>query len=281
MLSNSLLLLCLTELFRKYAIMRNIFFYLFLGISTLLFSCGSGDPENVSFETKGDYSEMNNEQAENYVAEIDNAQLMVGNSLYYTRNDGASIEVTIYLNDSSKVLKTLERYTQEEGGSICTNIFYYKDDKKYVTKEYFEEGKGESAVFVERVTYYDPKGKPKVTKFRKAPFEDQLEYAAFELGEKHDCSDDRAVQVLNQQGEYATNFQFFVQDEHLLYLIVGENDDEGYRSSLVVQQKGPVILELLANEKKMVGTPLVVEFEKARGEMGFEFQALMGVAFAK
>jgi len=269
------------ELFRKQVLMKNTFFYLLLVLNVLLFSCGSEDPENISFESTSENSKMNNEQAEAYVLEIDNAKLMTGNSLYYTRNDGASIEVNLFLNDSSKVLKTVERYTIKEGGSICTNLFYYKNDKKYVTKEIFEEGTGESAVFVERVSYYDSKGKPKITKVRKAPYEDQLEFATFKLTDKKDCSDERAVQVLNQQGPYATNFQFFVQEEHLLYLIVGENDDEGYRSSLVVQQKGQVIQELLANERKMIGKPLVVEFEKVLGDMGFEFQALMGVMYAK
>jgi len=64
-------------------------------------------------------------------------------------------------------------------------------------------------------------------------------------------------------------------------LIVGENKENGYRSSLVVQQKGPTIQKLLQNEKGMVGTPLKVEFEKLTGDMGFEFQALLNVTFAE
>lgn len=250
--------------------------------SILVAGCGEDNNDQLDYsDTPEGQEQLTDIGAEEFIAKIDTANLLSGNSLYYSREDGASVEVIIYVDDSSRIQKMVERYTKSANGSICTNFFYYKDGKKFVTKELFDEGVGESAIFTERVTYYDEKGKPKVTKYRKAPFEDQLENESFKLTEKSDCDEKRAMDVLNQTGEYVTNFQFFVRDEHLLYLVVGEDKENGYRSSLVVQHKGPVIQKLLSDEKGMIGTPLKVDHQTVVGEMGFEFQALLGVEFVK
>lgn len=252
-----------------------------LAVLFIFNACSDPIQEDINHSQPGSDKNLVDERAEAYVEKIDNAELSQGNSLYYTREDGASVEVFVYFDDANKVIKTEEKYTVKKEGSICTNLFYYKDNHLYVSKEFFEEGEGDASVFVERVSYYDKKGKAKATKSRKAPFEDQLYNSMFVVDKTKACSDDRAVQVLNQIGEYETNFQFFVNDEHLLYLVVGENKEDGYRSSLVVQQKGPVIQQLLANEKGNVGKPLKVDFVRTIGEFGFVFQALMNVDFVK
>ncbi len=261
----------------KYKFILSIFL-----LSILAVGCGQDNTDQVDFsDSPEDQEQMSDSGAEEFIVKIDTTNLLSGNSLYYSREDGASVEVIIYVDDSSRIQKMVERYTKNASGSICTNLIYYKNGKKYVTKELFDEGVGESAVFTERVTYYDENEKPKVTKYRKAPFEDQLENESFKLTEKRDCDEKRAMDVLNQIGEFETNFQFFVRDEHLLYLVVGEDKENAYRSSLVVQHKGPVIQKLLSDEKGMIGTPLKVDHQTVVGEMGFEFQALLGVEFVK
>ena len=253
-------------------------------ISLLLivgYACDSGVKSDVN-ENESSVSSRplpENDEAEKYVYELDNKELQVGNSLYYSKEDGSMVEVEIFANDSSQVVKMVEEYTKGSSGSIERNIFYYKDNRKYVTKEYFESKAGESTNFVERVTYYDNKGNAKVSKMRIALYEDLLENESFKVITAKDCSDKRAYKVLNQVDEFETTFQGFVQVEHLTYLIVGENKRDGYSSSLIVQEKTPVIQKLLSNEKAMLGKPLVVEYEKHIGEMGFEFQALLSVDF--
>lgn len=214
---------------------------------------------------------------EDYVLSLDTMSLSSGKSLDYTKPDGSSIEVEVYVDDSSEVVKVIEKYVRPSVGSIESKWFYYKDGKKYVTKEFFEEGEGANSGFVERVTYYDENGKAKVSKRRKAMYEDALVDEMFMMIDKYDCSDERAFKVLNQQGEFATTFQGFVQDEHLIYLVVGENKKDGYVSTLVVQQKGPSINKLLSNERSMLGTPLEVDFQKSIGDLGYEFQALLSI----
>lgn len=251
-----------------------------IAISFVAFSsCQSDDAENQSGVKEPQENYSMQDEVELYITEIENQELSTGNSLYYSKEDGSNIEVDIFLNDSNKVVKTLEKYSKPGKGSIYSNVFYYKSDKKYVTKEFFEEGEGEAALFVERVTYYDKKGKAVLSKLRKAVFEDQLDAESFTTVTTHDCSDANAVKVLNQLGEYETTFRFFVNEGGMLYLVVGEDKEDGYRSSLLVQNKNQVIQQLLSNEKAMVGKPLVVDFETISGAMGFEFQSLLNVSF--
>jgi len=191
--------------------MKNIALYPFLALVLLFTACGNDQQDDINFGDEPTNTDLQTDnEADKFVRQIDEADLAFANSLYYTREDGASHEVTIFLNDSNHVVKTVESYTLKDGGSILTNLFYYKGNRKYVTKEFFEEGEGQSAQFVERVTYYDENGKPKASKLRKAPFEDQLVTQFFEPTTAKDCSDKKAVSVLNQTGEFATNFQFFV-----------------------------------------------------------------------
>lgn len=221
------------------------------------------------------------ESAEAYITSIDEGKFTTAKSLYYSRPDGASVEVELFLNDSNQVVKLVEYYTPNEQSSILTNKFYYKDGVKYASKEYYEDKNEYGSFFVERVSYYDDNGKPKTTKRRTASFEDALVDSSFEIAEKRDCSDKRAFQVLNQEGEYVTNFQGIVQDQHMSYIIVGENKQDGYSSSLAVQKMTATIQHLAANESAMIGTPLEVEFSHASGDMGFTFQALITVKIVK
>lgn len=250
--------------------------------SILLFSINSCDSEpevkepdtwDVNEDHEPNIQQVN---AEEYIAKIEADTLKSGNSLYYSREDGATVEAEVFVNDSSVLVKMIEEYTNSNSGSIATNTFYYKDNKKFVSKESYEEGEGDEAHYVERVTYYSD-GKASVTKERKAPFEDELSSNVFLIVKTQDCSDIRAFEVMNQKGEYGSTFQGFVHADQLLYLIVGEDKKEGYSSTLVVQYITPTINRLLADEKGMLGTPLRVNFEVMKEGKGYEFQALMGV----
>jgi len=250
--------------------------------STLLLSiisCNS-EPEVEQPDTwdKNENHKPNSQQidAEEYISTIEADSLMSGSSLYYSHGDGSTVEAEVFVNDSNVLVKMVEQYTTSSSGSIATNIFYYKDDQKFVSKEFFEEGEGIEAYYVERVTYYSG-GKPTVSKMRQAPFEDQLSENVFMIVPIQDCSDKRAFNVMNQKDEYESTFQGFVRSDQLLYLIVGENKKDGYSSTLVVQYITPTINRLLADEKGMLGTPLRVNFEIMKEGKGFEFQALMGV----
>jgi hypothetical protein len=86
---------------------------------------------------------------------------------------------------------------------------------------------------------------------------------------------ERALNVLNQEQEFATTFRGFVKEDPYLYIIVGEDDVKGYCSSLVVQYVTATIQKLQAHELEMIGTPLIIDFETLSGEQGYEYQILL------
>ncbi|MCH2229820.1 MAG: hypothetical protein MK105_05705 [Crocinitomicaceae bacterium] len=215
-------------------------------------------------------------ECEKYAVDIDiDTTLRRGNSLYYSREDGATMEVFISVNAADETTKIIENYSNAGSVSLCSNTFYFKDGKKYISKELFEEGTELTGHFVERISYYDENEKPVLTKIRKAEYEDQLDFEMFEKIDNYDCSTERALQVLNQEGEFATTFQGFISEEPYLYLIVGEDEPTGYTSSLVVQYVDQTIQKLQMNEKEMIGKGIQVGFETLSGTQGYEYQILL------
>lgn len=252
---------------------------LLISLTILLQSCGEGvkADENATLEENAAYVPSKEAIAfESKIAKIEaNKTLSKGNSLFYSRPDGASIEVEIYLDSTNQIVKMVERYTNSSAQSICSNIFYLENDKKFATRELFEYAAPDTLSFSERISYYDKNEKTIVTKMRTAYYEDELDYETFSIVKNHNCSIKRAVDVINQTGEFVTTFRGFVKEDPYLYLIVGEDDINGYTTSLVVQMMTSTIKKLQMNELAMVGKPLTVDFQTLDDNQGFVYQILM------
>jgi hypothetical protein len=258
--------------------------YFFILLVFALFIGCKEDKENISSESlveggKGTVSEkMSSELIDSlihqYTFYVDaDTSLRKGNSLYYSREDGATMEVFISVDAEGETLKIKELYSNAGSSSLCSNTFYFKNGRKYVSIELFEEGNEVTGSFTERISYYDEKEIPIQTVERKAEYEDQLEFEQFAVVKKYNCSTERALMVLNQEGEFATTFQGFISEGPYLYLVVGENEKIGFTSSLVVQYQDQTIQELKAYEKKMIGKGIQVEFETLSSQ-GYEYQIL-------
>lgn len=247
------------------------FFFLFA-----LMACNNKPAVNPEIENEQGQIPPVFQDAEAYAAEVDQQTLQEASSLSYSKQDGSFIEVSLFANDSNQVVKLIEYIGTGNGGSVNKTIFYYKEDKKFLTKELYDDSDQKRTSFVERVTYYE-NGKAKLTKQREASYEEFIENETFNIVQTKECKDERAYNALKQIGEFETTFQGFVKDEALLYMLVGPNTPDGYVSSLVVQLTTPVIQKLLANEKGMIGKKLKVEFETMTGENNFNFQVLIDV----
>ena len=77
--------------------------------------------------------------AEAYVMFIDTTEWLLGSSLYYTNEVGGSEQVFIWMDDNKQIKKMEENFSVGEGATLQSNLYYYKDGFKYVTKEYFEK----------------------------------------------------------------------------------------------------------------------------------------------
>ena len=213
-----------------------------------------------------------------YIMSIENNDTLTnGRSLYYSKSNGFSTEVEFFSNEENEMVKIIEYYTLESN-SIAKNIFYFKDGRKFVSRELFEDGEGANMRFVERLTYYGEDEKPIVTKRKTAMYEEELDYEAYEIVPKHDCSMQRAIDILNQKGEFATYFKGFIKEEAFTYLIVGGKEKGSFSSPLIVQQMTPTIIKLQEDQEAMLGMPLIVDFEVVIDPgQGFEYQILKSV----
>ena len=259
--------------------------YLFpLTTLLLILTCASCKTDEVvtdSDETDEPVIETpSNDELEAYLMEIDlNDELELASSLYYTKGSDSGeemVQVNLFLTDSSEVLKIEELMVRPGTNSIVSNVFYYKDEVKCASKQFFEESINDSSYFVEVLSYYDADAKVILSKRRTAMFEDYLDQEAYTVVKNSDCSDARAFDVVNQEGNFETTFQGFVEFGQFTYLIVGENKKVGFASSLVVQRESALIKELRANEKEMIGTPLEVEFGTAMDDGGSQ-QILLSI----
>ena len=241
---------------------------------------------NVDYSNKNNKSEFKKEidfnlklERENYINKIDSDTTLVdGNSLFYSKDDGATMEVFVRDNKQKEHLKIQEIYSNSGSISICSNTFYFKNGKKYISIELFEEGDEVTGNFIERISYYDQKERPIQTIQRKAKFEEQLELEKYIMVNKIDCSTKRAFMALNQEGEFATTFQGFISEGLELYLIVGDNEQNSFSSSLLVQYEDKNIKKLQVYEKEMIGKAIQVEFETLSGSQGYEYQILLSTS---
>lgn len=254
-------------------------------IASVLVSCGSEKEEKESKakteKEKGTPDDGRGAEYELYMNRVDKSDsLLDANTLYYTKDNGESYQVYVKLNEDKEVVRVEEKYTTSANGSVLTNYYYFKDGVKYATKEHYIEGSGDQETFVERVSYYEDQ-KPKISKIRRARFEEYLENELFEIIPAYDCSDERAMRALRREGEFQTNFVSVVREDPAIYIIVGEGTDDGYVSALVVQRITPLIQQMMNNPASLEGQPLSISFQEVHESNGFTFQALLDVQRAE
>jgi len=254
---------------------------LIIGILAIgLFSCG--DSVEILEEVNSELIDQPNQEEiefESIIEAIDNDEtLREGKSLFYSRDDGATEEVTLFVNDSNVTVKIYHEYTAPDALSLSSNTYHFSEGVMIASKELFEEGTIEEGHFVEQKTYYNKDEKPIVTKRRVAPYENNLEFEQFSIVKKQAVSYQKPLDILNQKGEFETTFQGFIEEEPYLYMIVGENIPKGYYSSVVVQLMTPLIKKMQNNELEMKGTQLSIDFETLSGDQGYVYQILLGVS---
>lgn len=260
---------------------------LFILLNVLfLVGCKENNSEN---DASGEESSSNVHQArledayEAYIAQVDlNDSLKVTNSLYFTKEDGSSLSVIAFLNKKEEVVKLIEKYVNGKTNRYQTTTFYVKNGRKYITNEHFEDTLDKSNPhFIERISFYNEKETPINSRIRKAQYEEDLDKSIFEKVENYNCSIERALQVINQQGSYVPKFQGLVFSGRTTYITVGQDDEEGFISALLIQYENETTRKMRKNQNAMLGKPLDLQFQKVVDDNGFEFQLLLGVKEAE
>ncbi len=261
--------------------MSKIFYFSFILI--LLVQCTPSNKSKKKTASESSDLAINKETLESkieaMIAQTDlNDQLKVMNSLYFTKEDQSTLEVNAFLNKSEEIEKIEEKYSDGATGEYGTHIFYINKGKKYASKERFEVKVGQKATFVERVSFYDQQQKVITTKIRNAEFEEDVDAKKFEFIAPYDCSIQRAMDALNQEGSFQTNFQGFITARGDTYLSVGESIENGYISTMMVQYQTSLTKKLQKDQAKYLGKNLNIEFQKMIEPSGFEYQILLSIA---
>ncbi|MEN9442719.1 MAG: hypothetical protein RLZ33_2796 [Bacteroidota bacterium] len=255
---------------------RQIFFsaVILLGVFS---ACQSNKEEGQKEKVEKVQTIDNETEFENRIAAIENnPELIPVRSLSYNNNAGSTAEAIGYLDKDQKEVKIEEKFSYAETGNYGTNTFYVENGTQFASKEVYYDNTGAKPLFIERISFYE-KGKVIFTKERKADVEEDLINTTFQVIPAKALSVDRAMQIINQQGPFETTFQGFAEGGGMKYLLVGENSAEGYASSLAIQYQEGDIVKLMKNEKKMIGTPLIVNHEVMTDNTGLTFQVLITV----
>lgn len=208
--------------------------------------------------------------------QIDSFVLAYGkfaSSLDYSKEDKTTIHVDAHLDNDENIVKLVEDFTDKEAAKMGTNSFYLHKGKVFITKEIYVTN--ESSNFIERISYYAPNGICLKSKERKAVSEVALQKAKFDAVPKTVCNIDRAMRALNQEKEFATTFQGFIQSGKDTYMLVGTPGTGGYTSALKVRQNDSFIADIRKDELRYLNGTIYLQFDKIQEVGGFQYQSLI------
>jgi hypothetical protein len=208
--------------------------------------------------------------------EIDSFVLAYGqfaSSLDYSKEDKTTIQVDAHLDNDDNIVKLVENFTDKDAARMGTNTFYLHNGKVFITKEIFTSTSSSS--IAERISYYAPNGICLKSKERKAVSEAALPKAKFDAVPKTVCNIDRAMRALNQEKEFATTFQGFIQSGKDTYMLVGTPGAGGYTSALKVRQNDPFIAEIRKDELRYLNGTIYLQFDKIQEVGGFTYQSFI------
>jgi hypothetical protein len=267
--------------------MKKLSFY-FLSMVLLLVGCKSNNSKKSIDQTEKPqkdlivYTLKDEKSFDKQMMEIDSFVLAYGkfaSSLDYGKEDKTTIHVDAHLDNEENIVKLVENFTDKDATSMGTNFFYLHDGKVFMSKEIFVTNK--SADFIERISYYAPNGICLKSKERKAVSEVSLLKAKFEAVPKTVCSIDRAMRALNQEKEFATTFQGFIQSGKDAYMIVGTPGTGGYTSALKITKEDKFIAEIRKDELRYLNGTIYLQFEKIEEVGGFTYQSLIKGSWTK
>lgn len=258
--------------------------YIFPLLLVGLVSCGSDNStEEKTEEKKVIVKHFKNEsEMDKHVLQlkkITESSGLIANSLHYEKGDGTMIEVIGHLDTANVIQIVEEQFSEGNGKTNGTRFYFLNDGKPFVIQELIDQINGTNeAVFIDRISYYDEKGKIIKTKQRSASFEDDIYSMSYKPAPLHPLTIDRAMNVLESKKEFTTTFQGFVNQDMFSYIILGTDDPNGYTTALRLDYKDQLINILASDPEKYMGANVKANFE-VHNDRGFEFQVYAGGKF--
>jgi hypothetical protein len=200
-----------------------------------------------------------------------------GGTLNYTKLDGTVSEgVTLFINAKNEIEKYTQKFSVNGKGGV--RHYYAKKNKIYAVMELFEESTNPNKSYM--VERYSKVENDKVieTIERIADFEDDLINKPFNKTEPKQVDIPYMKRIINQEDEFQTTFQGFLENNATVYMLVGEPKPgkDAFTAALQVDTNDPFIQGIIANPAANMNRKLSIQFEDVRDpNSGFTVQFML------
>jgi len=199
--------------------------------------------------------------------------LFEAKSLSYIDNDGNIESVTAMIDSSYQFSKLIHYLTETDGRQVETH-FYFKGSQLFTSIQTIRRFTGKTTFTREVKTYYNSENVVVYSAERKASGENDITKSAYSEAKKRVHDPRKALDIINQNGKFQTNFLGFNEARDKIFLIIGTDD---YNSSVVIPSYQGILKTLKNNEKNYLNKPLKIEFKEVTELDGFSYQALLDI----
>lgn len=261
--------------------MKWIFWFnIIMAGSFLLTSCHSSTTEEESKQQISSTSSFK-EQAEldSLKAEIDSKiGLREVYSLRYLSSEDDVNQVFGLIDEELNISRLEHVLIPKEGVELQTR-YYFQNGTIFLSMQLRKKFENEQFFLREIRTYYDENGVVLFTGERRASDETKLEERPWKKIAGRVMDPQKAMEIINQQGEFATNFLNLSEAMGKKYIVVGTDK----QSSTVAYHDGISgdLKLLLARPDKFVNQPLSISFTEITDANDFCFQALKELKIVK
>lgn len=258
-----------------------IFLFLF---GYIIFGCKENPLDQLGEITTNSYeSQLSDFANDSIYFEIKNnidsdSSLFQASSLEYLNNEGSNFHAEALIDENKNIRKLSSTIIDSIHEVI--NEFYYVSGKKRIAKKLISFFQRDSNYFQQYISFFDTSGKELysgIKSFEDLSISDLIPYQ--QTDSLVDMNEQTAKQIIQQQGNFKTNFRgfAFLEAYKLEFLKLGSNDGN-FSSLLAISDDIPGILNLKKNEETFKGKPIRVEFTKIKREDGFSYQLLLNVS---
>jgi hypothetical protein len=167
---------------------------------------------------------------------------------------------TMYCDTKGDVHLMEELLTNRER-LMTKNKFYYADGGRlYATLSERQENKDTVLSFIEELNLYGENGK--IERSFKRITAGDIEGDYLPSDDNAVLKNDRLMEAMKNEGEFALTFQGIIKTDNLDYLIVGASGTNNFTSAMQIEANTPFIKDIYVNEIRYVGRKIGVNFER-------------------
>lgn len=193
-------------------------------------------------------------------------------SLRFENEDFQRKELLLYLYENISCTKWVFE-EEKKDGKKRTVTFYFNKGKLFNSNEIiFEENEVR-----ETKSYYNEKMEGIYSSTRTAKSYLDLEKASIKPCEFVVHNFKECLNIKDAKGEYATKFLELINFEGIDFIRVGQKDNNGFWSDLIVPEMTDSI-KSLGEAKSNLGKPLKISFS-IKNKNGFDFQVLESISY--